>query len=204
MAKNKRNSSDFYTLKAQSQGYPARSIYKLEEIQNKFSLIKKGDRVLDVGAAPGSWTLYLQKKLIGHGSVVAIDLNPLKLNTIPSNIKAIVGDAFSKENKEKLIELGPYDVIVSDAAPKTSGNRSVDTSKSHYLCEQVLLLSLTQLKEKGHLVMKIFQGSGIEDITNLMRTHFLKVKSFKPKACRSDSFETYLIGIEKVPEGTIL
>lgn len=198
MANSKRDKADFYTLRARKEGYPARSVYKLEEINQIHHIIKKGDSVLDVGAAPGSWTLFTHKKLLqGTGKIVAIDLNPLSIDYIPPTITEIVGDAFCRENREKLIQLGPYDAIISDAAPMTTGNRTVDTTRSEYLAEQVLLLAKEQLKTNGNLVIKIFQGGGQEGILKEMRTLFKKAKAFKPKACRDDSFEIYLLGLEK-------
>ncbi len=198
MATSKRNTADSYTLKARKEGYPARSIYKLEEIQNKFNIITKNSKVLDVGAAPGSWTLYLHRKIVGkNGSIVAIDLNPLGLKNIPNNVTFIQGDAFSDKNKELIASYGPYDAIVSDAAPMTTGIKSVDTSRSEWLCEQVFYLSLKHLNKGGNLVVKIFQGGGSQPLMQEMRKYFKKVKAFKPKACRKDSFETYMIAFDK-------
>ncbi|NCC64467.1 MAG: RlmE family RNA methyltransferase [Spirochaetia bacterium] len=198
MATSRRDRADSYTKRAQKEGYPARSVYKLEELQEHFSLIKSGNTVLDVGAAPGSWTLYTHNKLIkGKGKIVAVDLNPLNLNPIPHTVTAFIGDAFSKEIREKLIEQGPYDAIISDAAPMTMGNRSVDTARSENLAEQVIYLAKEHLKPHGNMVVKIFQGGGQVEILNLMRTIFTKVKPYKPKACRDDSFEIYLVGLDK-------
>lgn len=198
MANSRRDKADSYTQRAHREGYPARSVYKLEEINSAHHLIKSGDSVLDVGAAPGSWTLFTHRELIkGNGRIVSIDLNPLSLNPVPPTVTAIVGDAFSKENRARLIELGPYDAIISDAAPMTTGNRTVDTTRSEWLAEEVVLLAQEQLKEHGNLVIKIFQGGGQVEILKKMREMFNKAKPFKPKACRDDSFEIYLIGLDK-------
>jgi 23S rRNA (uridine2552-2'-O)-methyltransferase len=195
---SRRDKADSYTQRAHKEGYPARSVYKLEEIQKNFRLIKKGDKVLDVGAAPGSWTLYVCRELLkGEGSLVSVDLNPLSISPIPPIVTAFVGDAFSKEIRAKLVELGPYDAIISDAAPMTTGNRSVDTSRSEWLAEQVVMLSEEQLRPHGNLVLKIFQGGGQVEIIRTMRQRFAKVKPFKPEACREDSFEIYLVGLDK-------
>ena len=153
---------------------------------------------MDVGAAPGSWTLYTHRELIkGKGSIVAVDLNPLNLDPVPPTVTAFVGDAFSREIRKRLTDLGPYDAIISDAAPMTTGNRTVDTSRSEALAENVVLLAEEQLKAGGNLVIKIFQGGGQEEILKKMRTLFKKAKAFKPKASRDDSFEIFLIGLEK-------
>ncbi|MGD1823376.1 MAG: SAM-dependent methyltransferase [Pleomorphochaeta sp.] len=198
MAKTRRDKADFFTKKAHKEGYPARSVYKLEEIQASNKIIKPGDRVLDVGASPGSWTLYTHNKLLKKtGSIVAVDLNPLNLNPVPPTVTFFQGDAFSKEIRERLVEHGPYDAIISDAAPMTMGNRSVDTARSENLAEQVLYLAMEHLKPHGNLVIKIFQGGGQQEILMQMRKVFKKAKTAKPKACRTDSFEIFLIGLDK-------
>ena len=159
MAKSRRDTADSYTLRARREGYPARSVYKLEEIQKQHKIIRKGNSVLDVGAAPGSWTLYVQRTILRDtGRIVAVDLNPLNIDPVPFNVKSLTGDAFSPEIKGQLIAEGPYDAIISDAAPMTTGNRSVDTARSEYLAEQVYALAMEHLKEHGNLVIKIFQG----------------------------------------------
>lgn len=198
MANSRRDKADSYTQRAHKEGYPARSVYKLEEINASHRIIKPGDSVLDVGAAPGSWTLYTHRELIrGKGRIVAVDLNPLNLDPVPPTVTAFVGDAFSKEIRKRLTDLGPYDAIISDAAPMTTGNRTVDTSRSEALAENVVLLAEEQLKAGGNLVIKIFQGGGQEEILKKMRALFKKAKAFKPKASRDDSFEIFLIGLEK-------
>ena len=202
MAVSRRDKADFYTQKAHKEGYPARSVYKLEEINSTHKLIKPGDSVLDVGAAPGSWTLYTHRVLLkGKGRIVSVDLNPLSLDPIPPTVTALVGDAFSKEIRTRLVEEGPYDAIISDAAPMTTGNRIVDTSRSEYLAEQVVMLAEEQLKAHGNMVIKIFQGGGEQEVLKWMREIFQKAKAFKPKASRDDSFEVFIIGLDK-KEGT--
>ncbi|MCR5761251.1 MAG: RlmE family RNA methyltransferase [Sphaerochaetaceae bacterium] len=198
MAKSRRDTADSYTQRAHREGYPARSVYKLEEIQQQNNIVKPGDTVLDVGAAPGSWTLYTHRMLLkGNGTIVAVDLNPLRLNPVPPTVIEYTGDAFSPEIREKLISHGPFDAIISDAAPMTTGNRTVDTSRSEWLAEQVLYLAEEHLKVHGNLVIKIFQGGGQQELLIRMRQIFTKAKTLKPKACRNDSFETYLIGLDK-------
>src|SRR5690554_5207155 len=201
MAKSRRDTADFYTLKARKEGYPARSVYKLEEIQKSHRIIKVGDTVLDVGAAPGSWTLYTHRKLIkGRGTIVAVDLNQLGLHPVPPTVTSYTGDAFSNDIREQLISHGPYNAIISDAAPMTTGQRTVDTSRSEWLAESVLHLAEEHLKVHGNLVIKIYQGGGEADILKRMRTLFVKAKAFKPKASRSDSFEIFLIGLDRLAD----
>lgn len=201
MAVSRRDKADFYTQRAHKEGYPARSVYKLEEINSTSRLIKPGDTVLDVGAAPGSWTLYTHRVLLKErGKIVSVDLNPLSLDPIPPTVTALVGDAFSKEIRARLVEEGPYDAIISDAAPMTTGNRIVDTSRSEYLAEQVVMLAEEQLKTHGNMVIKIFQGGGEQEVLRKMRAIFAKAKAFKPKASRDDSFEIFLIGLDRKPQ----
>ena len=201
MAVSRRDKADFYTQRAHKEGYPARSVYKLEEINSTSRLIKPGDTVLDIGAAPGSWTLYTHRVLLKErGKIVSVDLNPLSLDPIPPTVTALVGDAFSKEIRARLVEEGPYDAIISDAAPMTTGNRIVDTSRSEYLAEQVVMLAEEQLKTHGNMVIKIFQGGGEQEVLRKMRTIFAKAKAFKPKASRDDSFEIFLIGLDRKPQ----
>ena len=183
MAVSRRDKADFFTKKAHSEGYPARSVYKLEEINTAHRLIKPGDSVLDVGAAPGSWTLFTHRELIkGNGKIVSVDLNPLSLDPIPPTVISFTG---------------PYDAIISDAAPMTTGNRIVDTTRSEWLAEQVVILAGEQLKVHGNMVIKIFQGGGEQEVLKTMRQMFTKAKAFKPKASREDSFEIFLIGLDK-------
>ena len=201
MAVSRRDKADFYTQRAHKEGYPARSVYKLEEINSTSRLIKPGDTVLDVGAAPGSWTLYTHRVLLKErGKIVSVDLNPLSLDPIPPTVTALVGDAFSKEIRARLVEEGPYDAIISDAAPMTTGNRILDTSRSEYLAEQVVMVAEEQLKTHGNMVIKIFQGGGEQEVLRKMRTIFAKAKAFKPKASRDDSFEIFLIGLDRKPQ----
>ena len=135
--------------------------------------------------------------LKGKGTIISVDLNPLNLNPVPPTVTAYVGDAFSKEIRAKLTSHGPFDAIISDAAPMTTGNRTVDTTRSEWLAEQVVILAQEQLKTHGNLVIKIFQGGGQQQILQTMRTMFMKAKTLKPKACRTDSFEIYLIGLDR-------
>lgn len=193
-----REKADFYTKKAKQEGYPARSVYKLEEIHNRHQIIKRGDHVLDIGAAPGSWSLYVSRKLLsGSGRVVAVDLKEITLSPMPGNMISYTGDAFSEEISEKIAEHAPFDVIISDAAPDTTGNRTVDTLRSQQLAESVLETAKQLLKVHGNLVIKVFQGGGEQELIQQMRSVFAKVKPQKPKASRSESFEVFLIGLDK-------
>jgi len=190
-----RSRPDFYALKAKKEGYMARSVYKLEEIQNKTHLIKEGYRVLDIGASPGSWTQFCLRLLKGRGAVIAADLKPLGKFAAKGELHFIQGDVFSEEVRGSLSELGPFDVIISDAAPSTSGNRLMDTRRSYYLVEQILDFTLIWLKPGGNFTVKVFQGGDETEIFERMKTEFNQVKKLKPKAVRKESFEYYLIGL---------
>ena len=188
---------DFYTKKAQKEGYPARSVYKLEEIQQKFNVIKRDFRVLDVGAAPGSWTMYIMKMLGENGFLSAIDLKPLSINIRKPNFFFVQGDAFDQANIQLLAEKGPYNAVVSDAAPSTTGNRIVDTERSIQLIESIYNTALQVLTPGGNFVFKMFQGGKEKEILDDMRKHFNAVKILKPQASRTNSFETFVIGLGK-------
>ena len=190
---------DHYTKSARQKGYPARSVYKLEEIQRKFRLIHKGDRVLDIGASPGSWSLFAVREL--RARVVAIDLQEPdnRLKEIPG-ITFLQGDLNDVGIGDALQKLGPYNVVISDAAPTTTGNRLVDTQRSYALTERVLELASVCLIQGGHLVMKIFQGGAEQELRERIKGNYRSVKAFKPRSSRKKSVETYLVGICKLAE----
>ena len=200
MAGQGRARPDFYSQKAKKEGYPARSVYKLEEIDQKYRLLKPGMRVMDVGASPGSWSLYVLKKLKGQGMLTGVDLKPLNLNKKFPNFSFYQGDVFTEEAGNFLKERGPYDLLLSDAAPNTSGNRLVDTRRSYDLVELVIKLAGEQVGPGGAMVVKVFQGGDEEELFELMGTLFNRVKRLKPKAVRSDSFEIYFIGLDRREE----
>ncbi len=194
-----REKPDFYAQKAQKEGYPARSVYKLEEIQNKFRVFRPGNRVLDVGASPGSWSMYADRLLGGSGTIVAVDLNPLNMGGKPfrNALRFFRGDIFSEEIRAAIAPFSPFSVIMSDAAPSTSGNSLVDARKSFDLVSRVITLSDDLLTDGGNMVVKIFQGGDERVLFEEMRKRFGRVKTFKPEASRKISFETYFIGLGK-------
>jgi 23S rRNA (uridine2552-2'-O)-methyltransferase len=189
-----RDEPDHYTRRAHREGYPARSVYKLQEAQERYRILKRGDRVLDVGAAPGSWSAY-SAGIVSPGPVFAIDLNPLNLPGIPDNLEFLQGDVFSPEAQGWLSRQGPFDVILSDAAPSTTGNRTVDTARSSALVDMVLEIAVGHLTRGGNLMVKIFQGGDEQTFLKLFRERFNSAKPFKPKSSRKESFESFLIGI---------
>jgi 23S rRNA (uridine2552-2'-O)-methyltransferase len=191
---------DYYWRKSKEQGYPARSVFKLQEIQQKLGPVKPAARVLDLGASPGSWSLYLLDMLAGGGSVMGVDLNePDSTLLARKNYRFLLGDFTSAEAGRKIGEAGPFDVIVSDAAPSTSGNRTTDTARSAEIAHTVIELCGRCLVPGGNCVLKIFQGGEEREVLARMRSLFAATKAFKPKASRSDSMETYFIGLGFTP-----
>ena len=197
MPANSYEKPDFWSQKAFSEGYPARSVYKLQEIDEKFGMIKKNYTVLDLGSAPGSWTTFLLRKMDGTGKVVSCDLNPLAKSVKGDNLVFIQGDLNEPQIREQIKANGPYDLVVCDAAPKTTGNRTVDTARSQQLVEMAVWYAQTMLKTGGNFAVKIFQNGDQQQILKSMREIFTTAKGFKPEACRAESFETYLIGVNK-------
>ncbi|MCF0242288.1 MAG: RlmE family RNA methyltransferase [Treponema sp.] len=197
MPQNSYEKPDFWSRKAFSEGYPARSVYKLQEIDEKFGFIKKNYTVLDLGAAPGSWTTFLLRKMEGSGKVVSCDLNPLAKDVKADNLTFIQGDLNAAEIRKIIKANGPYDLVVCDAAPKTTGNKMVDTARSEQLVEMAVWYAQDMLKPGGNFCVKIFQSGAQQKILKDMREIFSQAKGFKPEACRKESFETFLIGLSK-------
>ncbi len=197
MPANSYKEPDFWSKKAFNEGYPARSVYKLKEMDEKFGLIKKNTRVLDLGAAPGSWTTYVLRALSGGGHVTAIDLSPLAKDVKGENLSFFQGDLYSPAIRAEANALGPYDLVICDAAPATTGNRTVDTARSSGLVELAIFYAEQMLLPGGNFVVKIFQGGDEQDFLKKLRTLFASARGFKPEACRNESFETYLIGLCK-------
>jgi 23S rRNA (uridine2552-2'-O)-methyltransferase len=201
---------DFWALKARKEGYPARSVYKLKEIDEKFGLLParhKGPpasfRVLDLGAAPGSWSLYVLRKPAAGVYVAAVDLAPLSRQYDRGlfggeNFFFIQGDMTEKETREAVLGQGPYRLLVCDAAPATTGNRQADALRSLELAEAALGYAEAALEKGGNLVVKVFQGGGSGNLLKRIRSLFKTGRGYKPQACRSGSFETYYLGLGKL------
>lgn len=188
------NKPDRFTAKAHAEGYPARSVYKLEEIDRRCNtLIRQGMRVLDLGAAPGSWTRYVANKVGRGGKVVSLDLNPLKVATPPYVIRLEL-DIF-KTPVEDLAALGPFDLVLSDMAPHTTGMKEADAYRSIELVERAVEIADAALVPGGALVAKVFQGVGFEEVRNLFRARYGTVRLLKPEASRKESVEIFLVGL---------
>jgi 23S rRNA (uridine2552-2'-O)-methyltransferase len=192
---------DHYGRKAKAEGYPARSVFKLKEILEKFPLLAPAARVLDIGAAPGSWSLFLLERLKGRGEVTGVDLaDTVSVPAGTAHYRYIRGDIFEPAALDAIRGRGPFDVIVSDAAPATTGHREVDAAQSMALAERVLEIARLCLKKNGNLAVKVFQGAGEREYLERLRRCFRTAKGFKPRASRRESFETYFIGIGFSPE----
>jgi 23S rRNA (uridine2552-2'-O)-methyltransferase len=191
---------DHYSRKAKKERFPARSVYKLKEIQQKYHLIKRGDTILDLGCSPGSWLLYAAD-MTGHkGRVVGIDLKTVSIK-IPPYVEVYTGDILLMDDIFLESIGNNFNVVLSDMAPNTSGNKFVDGARSFDLCQKALFIAQKMLVPGGSFVCKIFQGEDFRKFSDSMRACFGKYRSFKPQSSRKASREIYLIGLEKKTEG---
>ncbi len=185
--------NDEYVKLAQKQGYRSRAVYKLSEIAEKDKFIQSGDRVLDLGAAPGGWSQIASKIVGKKGQVIASDI--LDIEPI-DGVDFLRGDFTQIEVYEKLLTLTQgkkVNVVLSDMAPNMSGQLSVDIPKSLYLCELALDMAIKTLTPQGYFFIKVFQGAGFDDYIKATRAAFKKVVVRKPKASRARSKEVYLL-----------
>jgi len=180
---------DFYTKKSRKEGYYARSAYKLKQLNKKYQIIKKGDRVLDLGCSPGGWVQAALEIVGNEGDIVGIDLENAKVKA--ENFTFIKADIY---NKEVIDSLEKFDVVLSDMAPKTSGIRELDQERSYDLARQALTVAKKKLKTCGNFVCKIFQGRDYQNFINEVKKEFKFVKTAKPEASKSGSKEMYIIG----------
>jgi len=182
--------NEFYTTLAKKEGYPARSVYKLKEIDEKYKIIKKGNRVLDLGSAPGSWLLYISQKVGDKGKVIGVDIEEIK---IPQKanvvfIKRSVFDLKESDFKDK------FEVVVSDLSSKTSGVKFLDAGKSLELAEKAFEIARSVLLPGGNFVCKIFQSELSDEFFKKVKNCFDFAKRIKPKAVIKKSKEFYIIG----------
>ncbi len=192
----KQQGQDPYFKKARQEGYRARSAYKLQEINDKLHLIRRGSTVLDLGAAPGSWS-QLAAKLVGKdGQVIAVDLTPIE--PLPGVI-TIQGDILKPETIQQIAELLPHgaDVVLSDVSPRISGVKLTDHVRSIELAEASLQAALRFLHPGGEFVVKVFQGEDFPAFVASARAHFETVKVMRPEASREESNEHYVVALKK-------
>ncbi len=189
----KEKKREHYYKQAKQTGYRARSAFKLLQINKKFSIIKKDDVVIDLGAAPGGWS-QVSKQIVGEkGIVVGIDLSPIKPI---EGIVFIIGDMTKEVSITKLKQAIGYkeaDVVISDMSHNISGNYSFDQAYSVFLCEQALKTANTILKKNGNFICKIFEGEDLKNILEKIKSRFITVKQFNPPASRKSSSEIYII-----------
>lgn len=184
---------DHYFKLAKREGYLSRAAYKLIEIDDRRNVLAKGDRVLDCGCAPGSWVQVAAQRVGPNGCVLGIDLQAVEHHFHEDNVRIVRGDLV-ETSAEALSDGAAFDVVLSDMAPSTSGDRSIDHHGSVRLCLAVLDRCPALLRSGGNAVIKIFEGEAYPDVLERMKSLFEKVRGFKPKASRSDSTEMYLIG----------
>lgn len=188
---------DYYFRQAKKQRYPARSVFKLQEVQKRYGILKKGQKVLDLGAAPGSWSKYAAEKIGDQGRVLGMDLKEIPL-TLP-NAYFIQGD-LRQMNWEAAFEEAeihpPFDLVLSDMAPRTSGIPVKDQARSIELAELALESAQAFLKaQKGHFVVKVLEGEDFEAFQKKMRESFQKLKRLRPQSTRQESREIFCIGL---------
>lgn len=189
---------DHYYRKAKAAGLASRAAFKLEEIQQRFRIVRPGHRVVDLGCAPGGWLQPLAKWVGPGGRVVGIDLLPVSV-ALPEHVLTVQAD-LERIPPEEIHALlaGPADVVVSDMAPNTSGTRFQDQARSAGLAALALDVALGILRPGGHFVAKIFDGPDLPALRKQLATHFQKVHILTPAATRKGSIERYLVGIGKI------
>lgn len=196
-----RRRQDAFGKKARREGFPARSVYKLEEIDRRTGLLARGMRVLDLGAFPGSWTMYAAERVGPTGRVLGFDLTPFE-GALPPNAEIRQGDAFAITLEElRALEEEPFDLVMSDMAPATTGQKHLDQYRSYELVMRALAIALDVLRPGGSFVAKIFQGPDFDDAKKAVQAAFEKTRIIRPKAVRSESYEVFLVGQGKRAPG---
>ena len=186
-----RQRRDIYVRQSKVDGYRSRSAYKLQEIDEKFKILKNGISLIDLGAAPGGWSQYAAKK-VKSGKILSIDLK--KMENI-NNTAQITGDFTEKNFQTQIKEhfKSKVDVVVSDMAVNTTGNKSVDSISTGELCKEAIIFAKDMLSKDGKFVSKIFMGSTFNEVVSMANNVFKKVNVFKPKSSRKDSKENFII-----------
>lgn len=197
----KKQWQDHYTRRAKQQNYPARSVFKLREMQQKFRLVRKGDRVLDLGCAPGSWLLFAAEQSGPSGRVVGVDLQKIDID-LPPQAQAVQADVTDPAGRWLDGSDPGFDVVLSDMAPATTGNKVVDAARSFDLCRAALEVASRVLKPGGRFVCKIFQGPDFKRFETEVAAGYQKIKIFKPRSSRKASKELFIIGIGKNDSAT--
>ena len=194
-----RKVNDYYSRKAKKDKYPARSVYKLEEAQRKYKIIRRGDSVLDLGCYPGSWSLYASEIVGPKGIVVGVDLKQADCSPRIDGgpIHWLCQDITEPELVVAVRKFRPaFRVLISDLAPKTTGNRWLDSQKSLELVYTTLSLAELLLLNKGHYICKVFQGEDFPAFVDELKKRFAMVKVIKPKSSRVESREVFVLAME--------
>ena len=192
------NPRDHFFKKAKKENFAARSVFKLEEIDQRYKILKSGMQVLDLGCAPGSWSQYSSQKIGPKGRILGIDLSPVTVKL--SNAVFIQADLRDLNLENIIRDNGfnpPFDLVVSDMAPKTTGIRITDQARSFELCELALKMAQQYLKKGGHFVCKLFHSDDFGVLKEAMKKDFQKFEAVKPDSTRKISKEIFLIGLHK-------
>jgi 23S rRNA (uridine2552-2'-O)-methyltransferase len=195
------NPKDYYFKKAKSENYAARSVFKLQEIDQRFRILRPGFKVLDLGAAPGSWAQYTSQKVGPQGRILGVDLQTVKL-TLP-NAVFITAD-MRELNLDDVMRshqiAPPFDVVLSDMAPKTTGIRLTDQMRSLELCELALGIAKRLLRPGGTFVCKLFHSNEFEKFRDQLRESFEKIEILRPQSTRKESKEIFFIALKALPQ----
>jgi len=197
---DRRRRHDRFFRQARERGFAARSVFKLEDLDRRFGLLRAGDRVLDLGCRPGSWLQYAVAAVGARGAVVGVDREPLP-RPVPG-ARVVVGDALSVADADVRGELAAFDVVLSDMAPDTTGIRSADQARSAALLDGALSRAERLLVRGGRFAGKIFQGPEVEALRRRMAGRFADVRLVKPDASRAASAEVYLVGVGFAPDAS--
>jgi len=198
VAKRPYQPKDHYFKKAKEAGFRARSAFKIEEIADRFAVFKKGQAVVDLGAAPGGFLQVILDRVGPKGRVVGVDLaviRPLGRPNVTTAVLDVLDDAFDQRLDE--LHQGPFDVVVSDLAPKTTGIRSTDEARSQRLALKALEIARVRGRPGSHFIAKLFMGGDFEAFRGEVRALFEDVKVVRPEATRGASMEIYLVGLRR-------
>jgi 23S rRNA (uridine2552-2'-O)-methyltransferase len=186
--------ADPRTLRARALGYPARSVFKLEEIDRRVGLLRGGQHVLDLGAAPGSWSLYASQRVGPQGRVVAIDQSPIEQQFAP-NVRVLRGDALAPD--AEFLRLGPYDVVLSDMAPSTTGSKVRDQTQSFELFSGAVRIAAACGRAGSSFVGKLFMSPDFAEARAALAAQYERVSVIRPTGTRSQSSEVFLVGVRR-------
>ena len=186
---------DAKTMEARAKGYPARSVFKLQEIDRRMRVLSAGQNVLDLGAAPGSWSLYASERVGPTGHVYAIDIKPIQ-QAFGENVHVLEGDALSLDSA-LLSTHAPYDVVLSDMAPNTSGSKFQDQARSVELFLRALEVALAHGKPGSHFVAKIFMSGDYKAAETQVRHAYQSIRTIRPDGTRQISTEVFVVGMSK-------